>query len=120
MEQLSKTATAMLEHASLMQKYYAQAMRYLEERDRLEISTEAQIKHVAEAMRWEDFRKAVEPYERAKAKLLGDFFALQTSLATEIPEALQKALDSWNEMIQIEGRKFGYGKQPDSAGESHE
>lgn len=89
-------------------RYYAQAKQYLYDRDRLECATEDQLGKLAEYLRYQDFRRHIEPYLKSKARIVGDFFALQVSPNAKMPEELEKALAQLDEMINAEALKFGY------------
>ena len=103
------TVTAMMEDAQQRMLYIARARRYLFERDRLDCATEEAIQGLADHLRHMDFRNAIAPYLKAKERLIGDFFMLQTIPGAKLPAELERALAQWDEMIDIEARKFGFG-----------
>jgi len=101
-------ATAMLAHQDSMMKYYGQARRELQDRDRLEGATHAEIEQLAYALRFEDFRRAIEPYQRQKAAIVGSWLSLQTQPTAEMPANLKEAVANWDEMIASVAKQFGY------------
>jgi hypothetical protein len=92
---------------AVMPRYYAQARQYLYDRDRLQEATAAELDNLADYLRFQDFRRHIEPYLKQKERLIGDFFALQIA-PVKMPEELEKALALWDEMIHAKALEFGY------------
>jgi hypothetical protein len=92
----------------VMPRYYAQAQRYLYDRGRLEMATDDQLASLAESLRYDDFRRHVEPYLQQKMRLVSDFLALQATPNAKMPKELEVVLAQWDEMTAIEAGKFGY------------
>lgn len=103
------TATAMMESASQRIGYIARARRYLYERDRLECATGDQIQSLADYLRYQDFLRAIELPRKAKERLIGDFFMRQPTPNAKLPAELESALALWNEVIDSEAKKYGFG-----------
>jgi hypothetical protein len=109
-------ATAMLAGQSLMIKYHAQAKRYLKDRGRYESASADEFTKVAEYLRHQDFRRAIEPCVRQRANLIGSWFALQAMPVSidMMPAALKEAVAMWDEMIGSVAKQFGYQADTDS------
>jgi hypothetical protein len=102
------SATAMAERATFMLKYHAQARRYLYERDRLEEATENELTSLADSLRYEDFRRHVKPYERARNHIMSRWLSLQVNTMADMPKEVKDCIAQWNELIASEARKFGF------------
>ena len=100
--------TTAMQALGVMPRYYAQAKQYLYDRDRLDCATADELEKLAEYLRYQDFRRHIEPYFTQKQRLVGDFFALQISPNAKVPEELQKVLAQWDEMINAKALEFGY------------
>lgn len=102
----------MIEAAMIKGRYYAQARRYLKEHGDLELATQDELEKLAEYLRWQDFFQHIQPYLSQKTRLLSNYFCTRTHLSPQIPADLEKALAEWDDMIDIEARKFGYEGAP--------
>jgi hypothetical protein len=108
-------AIAMLSNESVVIKYYAMARRELQEHDRLEGATHADIEQLAHALKHQDFRLAIEPYMRQKAAIVGSWLSLQASpTAAEMPATLKEALANWDEMITGVAKTFGFQSEKEA------
>ena len=90
--------------------YFHAARRYLKERDPVGYETAGmrEIERLADVLRYEDFRRHIQPYLDQKARLLNDFYNRQINMSQPQPLWLQEALADWDSMIAIEARRFGY------------
>lgn len=95
-------------------EFYHHARRYLKERGpaAYERATREEIEHIADALRYEAFREQIQPYLKAKEKLLNDFYSLQVQPSAPWPEWLREYLAEWDVMIQAVAKEFGYGETP--------
>lgn len=91
-------------------EFYHHARRYLRERDPLayETANVKEIEHVADALRYEAFLEAIQPYLKQKERLLSDFYSLQTRPAAPMPDWLREALAEWDTMIKAVAKEFGF------------
>ncbi len=112
MAQGAAMSTAM-QALSVMPRYYAQAQQFLYDRDRLDEATDEELTHLAESLRYQDFRRHIEPYVQQKMRLVNDFYMLQVSAHAKMSQELQKVLAMWDEMITAKALEFGYS--PDVA-----
>lgn len=92
-------------------EFYHHARRYLKERDPVAYATASvrQIEHVANALRHEAFREAVQPYQAQKERLLIEFYSRQVRPEAPMPDWLREAVAEWDAMIAGVAREFGYG-----------
>jgi len=68
-----------------------------------------ELERLAESFRYDDFRRAIEPLERQRNKVLSDWLALQTATLPVPPPWLTQITKEWNEHIAFIGRsEFGY------------
>jgi|SRR6185312_14726640 len=107
------SSSALIDGMELRQRYYAKAKQFLYDHDRLDCATEDEIAKTADYLRYQDFRRNIEPYLKEKERLIGRFFNLQVSPSAQMPEELKKALAQWDELIAIEARNFSYKMPPD-------
>jgi hypothetical protein len=91
-------------------KYYHAARRYLKERGSVEYATATveEIERIGQWLRYEDYRRAIQPYLEHKARLLCDFYSLRANLNDPKPQWLQERLADWDAMIASVAREFGY------------
>lgn len=100
-------------------KYYHAAKRYLYERGPVGYVSAGmrELERLAEVLRYEDYRRHIQPYLKQKECLLNNFYDLQIRPSAPMPEWLQEALSEWDDMIAIEARKFGYEPSVNGTGE---
>ena len=91
-------------------EFYHHARRYLREHDPMGYETmrREQIEHVADALRYEAFREATQPYRRVKEKVLGDFYKLQANPVVVLPDWLREQLAELDKGIASVARDFGF------------
>jgi hypothetical protein len=91
-------------------EYYHHAQRYLRERDPVayETATVKEIEHIANMLRYEAYREAIQPYLKQKERLLSDFYSLQAQPNTPMPDWLRENLAEWDSMIADVAREFGF------------
>ena len=110
--------TTAMQALGVMPRYYARAQQFLYDRDRLEDAMEDELQSLAEALRYEDFRRHIEPYVQRKMRLVGDFFMLQVSPHARMSEELTNVLAMFDELIAAEASKFGYSPEQMHGGTS--
>lgn len=96
----------------------AEAMRICHERD---IRDPDQCAHVEAAVRHQAFMRAIEPFQKEIAKLYGYRFLKRIILGdsentTEyewVRPEVPKMIEQWQEMIQIEAKKYGFDRPSD-------
>lgn len=68
------------------------------------------VQHLEDSIRYREFRRQIEPYERQRNHYVSKWLSLQAMPKSldDMPEDLKKAVALWNEMIAIEAKKFGY------------
>jgi hypothetical protein len=108
--------TTAMQALGVMPRYYARAQRLLYDRGRLEGTTQDELESLAQALRYEDFRRHVEPYMQQKMRLASDFYMLQISPHAKMSEELTKVLALWDEMIAAKALEFGYSLDQTSGG----
>lgn len=74
------------------------------------------VEHLMESIRYREFRRAIEPYERFRNKPIFDWLALQTRPDAEQPIWLKENTALWDGLIAGVARDYGYTS---SGGEKH-
>lgn len=72
------------------------------------------VSNIVESVRYREFRRAIEPYERFRNKPIFDWMALQVHPTAPQPEWLIENTRLWNEQIASIARKYGYSQQSDA------
>ena len=99
----------MIEDAEIRLRYHAKAQQFLYGRARLDEATQDEVDKVADYLRYQDFRLAIEPYLKMKERAISPFLMLSVSPGkVELPRQVKEAIAQCDEMIAIEARKFGY------------
>lgn len=102
---MNTTAT---EAAENRLKYHAQAKRYLYERGRLDEATAEELQSVADWCRYEEFRRNIEPYERARNHIMSQWISLQVNPQADMPQTVKDCVAGWNDLIASKAREFGF------------
>jgi len=102
------TAAVLHPSVSVMPRFYARAKQHLFNRGRLDDAREPEIESLAQSLRYEEFRRQIEPFERQRNHAISQWLMLQTDAHAAYPPLLQETVDLWNEAIASEARKFGY------------
>lgn len=97
---------------SELTRYHAQAKRYLWERDRLDEATPEELASIADWLRYESFRRAIEPYERARNYIVSRWLSLHAIPPADMPAEIKNAVDGWNELIASKASEFGFEVLP--------
>jgi hypothetical protein len=104
--------TALQQRHESMVRYHAQAKRYLYEQGRLDDASQDELSRVADWLRYESFRRSIEPYERSRNMVMTRWLSLQVDPLAELPEEVRGWVAGWNELIASKAREFGYEVSP--------
>ena len=72
------------------------------------IDNPTDVRHLTESIRYREFRRAIEPYERFRNKAIFSWLSLQAVPNTPRPEWLVENTKLWDGMIAGVARKYGY------------
>jgi hypothetical protein len=66
------------------------------------------VGNIVESVRYREFRRAIEPYERFRNKPIFDWLSLQARPCAPQPDWLIESTRLWDELIAGIARKYGY------------
>lgn len=66
-----------------------------------------ELQSVADYLRWEDFKRNIEPYERIRTRLMSDFLSYGTKPVAPLPKTLQDTIVMLNQRIESIAEQFG-------------
>jgi hypothetical protein len=70
------------------------------------------VGNIVESVRYREFRRAIEPYERFRNKPIFDWLSLQARPNAQQPDWLIENTRLWDEAIAGIAKRYGYPKAP--------
>lgn len=103
----------------MLENFQALAMHYCHKHDITDLETFQRVEH---GLRYEAFMRAIEPFQRQKAKLYGFRFLKRITLGKSPMETeyewlnpeIPKMLAQWDELIADEARRYGLAPPQDA------